>query len=206
MKIAMAFLLAFIAPAWAVTKPVPASSLSTVLARQEQNKAVARRVFDEIFNQGKFQVAGEIYAKDFVNHGERTDWDLTKDQAAVRFEKQACPDLKITVGSMVAEGDLVSVLWIARGTNTARVGWMPATRAKIELRGITIWRIVDGKIREEWTSADALQIARQLAHQLRWQLFGLLCVLLFLLWVAFRLIGMLFVRRSSHARAWDSRG
>jgi steroid delta-isomerase-like uncharacterized protein len=202
----MAFLLALIAPAWAVTKPVPASSFSTVLAQQGQNKAVARRVFDERFNQGKLEAAGEIYAKDFVNHGERSDWDLAKDQAAARFEKRACPDLQISYGPMVAEGDLVSVLWIARGTNTARVGWMPATGAKIELRGITIWRIVDGKIREEWTSADELQIIRQLAHQLRWQLFGLLCVLLFLLWVAFRLIRLVLVRRPSHARAWDSRG
>ena len=40
------------------------------------NKAVARRVFDEIFNQGKFQVADEIYAKDFVNHGLHRDANL----------------------------------------------------------------------------------------------------------------------------------
>jgi steroid delta-isomerase-like uncharacterized protein len=201
----MAFLFLAIAPVCAVTMPARSSSSSAVLSQQEQNKAVARRVFDEIFNQGKFEVADEIYAKDFVNHGEHSDWDLAKDQAAAHFEKQACPDLTIAVGQMVAEGDLVSVLWIARGTNTTRVGWMPATGAKIELRGITIWRIVDGKIREEWTSADELQIIRQLAYQLRWQLLGVICVALFLFWVAYWLIGKLLIRRSSRARAWDSR-
>src|SRR5450631_2004565 len=36
---------------------------------QARNKAVAMRVFDEIFNQGNFQVADEIYAPDFRNHG-----------------------------------------------------------------------------------------------------------------------------------------
>lgn len=205
MKITMAFMLLIIAPAWAATTPVPASSSSAVISQQEQNKAVARRVFDEIFNQGRFQVADEIYAKDFVNHGERTDWDLARDQAAVHFEKQACPDLTITAGPMVAEGDLVSVLWIARGTNTVRVGWMPATRVKIEMRGITIWRIVDGKIREEWTSADELQIIRQLVSHLRWELLGILCVLLALLWVAYWMIGKLLIRSPSHARAWDLR-
>ncbi|MGP8252020.1 MAG: ester cyclase [Terracidiphilus sp.] len=206
MKRTMVFLLLIIAPAWAATKPAPASSSPAIHSQQEQNKAVARRVFEEIFNQGKFQVADEIYSKDFVNHGEHTDWDLAKDQAAARFEKQACPDITITIGQIVAEGDLVSVLWIARGTNTARVGWMPATGVKIELRGITIWRIVDGKIREEWTSANELRIVRELAYQLRWQLFGLLCVALILLWIVYRLIGKLFIRRSSLARAWDSRG
>lgn len=203
---AMAFLLLIIGPALVAAKPVQASLSSAVVSQQGQNKAVARRVFDEVFNQGKFQVADEIYAKDFVNHGERSDWNLVRDQAAARIGKQACPDLTITIGQMVAEGDRVSVLWIARGTNTARVGWMPATGAKIELRGITIWRIVDGKIREEWTSADQLQIVRELTHQLRWQLFGVLCVVMFLLWIAYWLIGRLFSRRSSLGRAWDSRG
>jgi steroid delta-isomerase-like uncharacterized protein len=202
----MAFLLLVIVPAWAATASVPAQASHGAVSQQDQNKATARRVFDEIFNQGKFEVANEIYAKDYVNHAPHRDASLAEDQAAQRFEKQACPDLNMTVGSMLAEGDLVSVLWIATGTNTARMGWMPATGAKIELRGITIWRITDGRIREEWTSFDELRIVRELAYQLRLQLIGLLCVVLVLLWVVYWLIGRLFIRRSSHARAWDSRG
>jgi steroid delta-isomerase-like uncharacterized protein len=205
-KRAVAFLLLIIAPGWAATKPVPAPASHGAVSQQEKNKAVARRVFDEIFNQGKFQVADEIYAQDYVNHAPHHDASLAEDEAAQRFEKQACPDLKMTVDSMVAEGDLVSVLWFATGTDTVRMGWMPATGAKIELRGITIWRVSDGKIREEWTSFDELRIVRELAYQLRWQLLGLLCVVLVLLWVVYWLIGKLFIRRSSHARAWDSRG
>ena len=205
MKKLVAFLLLVISPAWAATKPVPASLSRGAISQQEQNKAVARRVFDEIFNEGKFEVAGEIYAKEFVNHGMHRDIGLTEDQAAQRFEKQACPDLKMTIGPVVAEGDLVSVLWIARGTNTARVGWLPATGVKIEVRGITIWRIVDGKILEEWSSFNEMTIVHEIAYQLRWQILGLLCVVLFLLWVVYWLIGKLFIRRSSHARAWDSR-
>jgi steroid delta-isomerase-like uncharacterized protein len=202
----VAFLLLIIAPAWAATKPVAAPSTSAIRSQQEQNKAVARRVFDEIFGQGKFQVADEIYAKDFVNHGMHHDASLEEDQNAQRFEKQACPDLTMSVGSMVAEGDLVSVLWIARGTDSGRVGWMPATGAKIEVRGITIWRIADGKIREEWSSFNEMTVVREIAYQLRWQLIGFLCLMLVLLWAVYWLIGRLFVRRTSHARAWDSRG
>jgi len=148
MKKAMAFALLILAPALAASASLPPSSPAAT-SQQEQNKAVARRVFEEIFNQGKFQVAGEIYAKDFVNHGLHRDASLAEDQAAAHFEKQACPDLKITVGPMVAEGDLVAVVETARGTNTAWAGWVPPTGAKIEVRGITIWRIADGKIREE---------------------------------------------------------
>lgn len=204
MKRAITFLLLVIAPAWAATKPEPASP--SPVSQQEQNKAVARRFFEEIFNQGKFEVADELYTKDFVNHGLHRDASQAEDQAAVRFEKQACPDLTITVGQMVAEGDLVSVLWIARGTNTAAAGWLPATGARIEVRGITIWRFANGKIREEWSSFNEMSIVREIISQLRWRLAGLLCVLLFLLWIAYWLIGKLFNRRSSLARAWDSRG
>jgi steroid delta-isomerase-like uncharacterized protein len=192
MKRTIAFVLLACAPAFAAIASTPARSVPTQVSQQERNKAVARRVFEEIFNQGKFQVADEIYAKDFVNHGMHRDASLQEDQAAVRWEKQACPDLTITVGPMVAEGDLVSVLWIARGTNTAAVGWLPATGVKIELRGITIWRIVDGKLREEWTAFDIFRIVRQIADQLKWQLFGLLCVALILLWLVGRGLRMLW--------------
>ena len=51
---------------------------------QEANKAVARRVFTEIFNRGNFAMAQSIYAPDFVNHGLHQDIGLAEDQAAAR--------------------------------------------------------------------------------------------------------------------------
>lgn len=162
--------------------------LPDAASQQARNKAVAARVFEEIFNQGKFQVADEIYASDFVNHGLHKNFDLQADQAAVHAEKKAFPDLKITVDRMVAEGDLVTVVWTFRGTNTAAGYGLPATGATIELRGITVWRIVDGEIREEWTSFDDMQAARQLLTQLKWPLLGLLVAALILVWIFCRVI------------------
>jgi len=130
--------------------------------KAERNKAVARRVFTEIFNQGKFEVADEIYAKDFVNHGLTRDIGLKEDQEAARGWLQAAPDLVMTVEQVVAEGDLVTVMWIGEGTNTGAGNGLPATGKRIRLRGITIWRIVDGRIREEWSAFDQLSLLRQL--------------------------------------------
>ena len=76
----------------------------------EKNKAVARRVFEEIFNQGRFEVADEIYARNFVNHAIHRDAGLKEDQDAARGWKLAFPDLKMTVVQEIAEGDLVTVL------------------------------------------------------------------------------------------------
>jgi predicted SnoaL-like aldol condensation-catalyzing enzyme len=100
---------------------LPAAAHATVpTTKEERNKAVALRVFEEIFNQGKFSVADEIYAPDFKNRGLNPDgqWvgaDLKTDQNAVHDEKKAFPDLKMTVNNMVAEGDLVAVHWTFRG-------------------------------------------------------------------------------------------
>jgi steroid delta-isomerase-like uncharacterized protein len=167
-----------------------------VTSPQEINKAVARRVFEEIFNEGKFAVANEIYAKDFVNHGLHRNFNLDEDQAAARWEKEIAPDLKMTVDLMVAQEDFATVVWTARGTNTARIGWLPATGAKFEERGITVWRIVDGKIHDEWTSFDLLHIVRQIAAQLKWQLMALLLFLIIFLWMVVRLFRRNFARRS----------
>jgi steroid delta-isomerase-like uncharacterized protein len=136
-----------------------------------RNKAVAMRVFDEIFNQGKFQVADEIYAPDFRNHGLHQSVDLKTDQDAVHAEKKAFPDLRMSVQEMVAEGDKVAVLWTFHGTHTGS-GYegLPATGTPVELRGITIWRIVDGRIREEWSSWSETGAYIRMFDHLKWWL------------------------------------
>ena len=138
--------------------------------REARNKAIAMRVFEENFNQGRFAVADEIYAPDFENHGLHTDYGLKEDQDAVHQEKLAFPDLRMTVDMLVAEGDLVTAVWTFRGTHTHDgYGGLPATGAHIEMRGITVWRIVDGKIRDEWTSFDDTGAYLQAATQVkRW--------------------------------------
>ena len=129
---------------------------------EERRKVVARRVFEEIFNEGRFEIAGEIYAKDFVNHGVTRDVGLAEDQAAARGWKTAFPDLKMTVDRVIAEGELVAVLWSGTGTNTGEGNGLPATGKKLTGRGITIWRIEGGKIREEWSEFDQMRILTQL--------------------------------------------
>lgn len=199
MKRVLSVALLTFAPLPAAFAKSPAPSLPPDSSQQEQNKAIARRVFEEIFNKGRFQVADEIYARDFVNHGLHKNFDLQEDQAAVRWEKKVLPNLTMTVDLMVAEGNLVTAVWTARGTNTGRAGALPATGVMLEIRGITVWRIVDGRIREEWTSFDQLRIVRQVVSQLKWQLMGLLGAVVILIWVAARFIRKLRLTRSSHA-------
>jgi len=129
---------------------------------QEQNKAIATRGFEEILSQGHFELAEQLYAKDFINHGIHSNANLEQDQAALKGWHQAFPDAVVTARKLMAEGDLVTVYWIARGTNTGTGNGLPATGKSAELAGITIWRIVDGKIKEEWSAFDQLSMMQQL--------------------------------------------
>jgi steroid delta-isomerase-like uncharacterized protein len=157
---------------------LPVAAAEDISAQEAKNKAIAARVFEEIFNQAKFQVADEIYAPDFVNHGLHRDATLQEDQNAVHAEKKAFPDLKMTVNLMTAKDDLVTAVWTFRGTHTGSGLGLPPTGARIELRGITVWRIVNGKISEEWTSFNELRPYIQIATQLRWPIIGFLFALL----------------------------
>src|SRR5437773_7226351 len=129
---------------------------------QEQNKALAKRAFEELLSRGRFELAEQLYAKDFVNHGIHRDVGLAEDQAALKGWHEAFPDVVIVPEKLIAEGDLVTIYWIARGTNTGTGNGLPATGKKAELAGITIWRIVNGKIKEEWSAFDQLSMMQQL--------------------------------------------
>src|SRR5881227_88074 len=129
---------------------------------QEQNKAIATRAFEEILSGGRFELAAQLYAKDFINHGIHRNASLEDDQAALKGWHEAFPDVSIVPEKLIAEGDLVTIYWIARGTNTGTGNGLPATGKKAELAGITIWRIVNGKIKEEWSAFDQLSMMQQL--------------------------------------------
>jgi steroid delta-isomerase-like uncharacterized protein len=138
------------------------ASIACASSLQDQNKALAKRAFEELLSKGHFELAQELYAKDFVNHGLHRDIGLEEDQGALKGWHQAFSDLSIVPEKLIAEGDMVAVYWIARGTNTGAGNGLPATGKKVEQSGITMWRIVNGKIKEEWSAFDQLSMMKQL--------------------------------------------
>lgn len=130
--------------------------------RADKNKTVVRRVFTDILSQGKFEVAPEIYAKDFVNHDSSKDLTFDESEAVDHGWRAAFPDLELTIEKEISDGDFVTVLWRGRGTNTGTGNGLAATGKKTDGRGISIFRVVDGKIKEEWTETSQLLILRQL--------------------------------------------
>ncbi len=123
------------------------------------NKDLARRVYEEGLSQGRFEVP---YTASFVGHGGAGTFRHEEGIAEAKGWRSAFPDLKVTVDLMVAEGDLVSVRWTARGTNTGDGNGIRATGRRVETSGTTVFRFEDGAIAEEWTAGQALGLLRQL--------------------------------------------
>ncbi len=132
----------------------------------EENKAVARRVVEELYNHtGNLEAADELYASSYVGHVPTSE-DIRGIEGAKQFAatyREAFPDLENTIEDMVAEGDKVVTRFKGRGTHQGETeAFGPPTGNRVEVTGITIGQLVEGKIVEDWTNFDALGLMQQL--------------------------------------------
>src|SRR5665811_2179921 len=125
----------------------------------EQNKAIDRRILDEVYSQGDLDVADE-----FIAHGGPGLQDQGREEYKqfVRMMRTAFPDLVITVEDQLAEGDKVLTRWLARGTHTGEFQGIPPTGMRGELAGMTVERFANGKVVECWSNTDDLGLLQQL--------------------------------------------
>jgi steroid delta-isomerase-like uncharacterized protein len=131
----------------------------------EANKAIARRVIDEIYNAGRLEVADEIVTPDFVGRDPASPEPMRGPEGLKRQAegyRTAFPDLRLTIEDEIAERDRVVTRWSARGTHEAELFGIPATGKQTTVSGITISRIIDGRIAESWISWDTFGLLQQL--------------------------------------------
>jgi predicted ester cyclase len=116
--------------------------------------AVARKALEEVCTRGDLTLARECYAPDFVDHVNAMD---LHGQDGIRrstgLYRALFDDLQIRVVDQVSEGDRVVSRWLMTGSNRGR---------RAEMSGITISRLADGHIVEDWTALDSLELLRQL--------------------------------------------
>jgi steroid delta-isomerase-like uncharacterized protein len=126
-----------------------------------ENRAVARRFVDEIFNARKTEAAKNYVTPDIVYHGAFEEVrGLEEFKKWVDEDLSAFPDLRVTVLDDFGEQDKVAVRWTAKGSHEKDISDLPASHKKFELEGAEILHFKAGKIKEAWTIFDA----RELAH------------------------------------------
>lgn len=132
----------------------------------EENKALARRPLDEIYPGKNLDAADEVYSSDFVDHDPATPEEMRRGPEGVKQQgamySQAFSDLELTVEGQLAEGDLVATRWSAKGTHQGELMGVPPSGNQVSISGITIARVADRKIVEEWTNWDGLGLMQQI--------------------------------------------
>jgi len=133
----------------------------------EENKAIARRIFEEIWNKRNLDLIGETFATNFVRN-DPASADLSGPIGPEGFKQvvnvyvSAFPDHHFTPESIIAEGDMVVTRWTATGTHKGELAGIPPTGVYAAVTGISIYQIADGKVVEEWSNWDTLGMMQNL--------------------------------------------
>jgi len=130
----------------------------------EANKALVRRFTEEVYNQRSKDRIDAYVHPDFVDHSPGVPPEA-RGTAWVHQQYEntygAFPDLTFTLEDVLAEGDKVVMRWNSKGTFRGKLGDVPGRGQSVEVHGISIFRIQDGKIIESWDLVDRLTMLRQ---------------------------------------------
>jgi predicted ester cyclase len=116
-------------------------------------------------NSGNVSVADQAFQPDCVIH---INGNPQRDLSLENFKQMAAgllvafPDLHFTINDQFTAGEKVSTRWTAKGTNTGPFGEMQATGKKVEIEGLIIDHVVNGKVAKRWEIWDQMAMMQQL--------------------------------------------
>ena len=126
----------------------------------EVNKEVVRRSFEQL--SAVVESHEDIYSDDWVGHFPgMPPLGVEGHRMYSKVMETAFPDLDRRLEDLVAEGDKVVARWTAKGTHLGDFNGIPPSGKVATSSGITIFRIADGKIVEEWAESDMLGLLTQ---------------------------------------------
>jgi predicted ester cyclase len=130
----------------------------------EQNKALIRRMVEELQSGHNLDVVDELFAADFVDHS--VPPGLPPDRAGVKMQFamffNAFPDLHVVIRDQVAEGDRVVTRKTFHGTHQGDLMGIPPTSRAVAFDVIDILCVQDGKITDHWNVVDQLGLMHQI--------------------------------------------
>jgi len=126
----------------------------------------SHRFFDEVWNQGKTETIEEMLHPEMVAHG-LSDTRGQKIPGVEAFKvfhqnlRNAMPDIDVTVERTVSDGEYIVARCRVRGTHTGDGLDFPATGRPIDFSGMTMMRVIEGRVVENWDCYDFLTMMQQ---------------------------------------------
>jgi predicted ester cyclase len=116
------------------------------------NKALIQRVYDDILNQGQFDLIDTLYDVPLRE-------SLKCSLAAIRT---AFPDVEWMVQDIIAEADKVVSCWSAQGTHLGAWRGIAPTHKQAQWDGMTISYLTNERITHEWVNWNRMDLYQQL--------------------------------------------
>jgi predicted ester cyclase len=149
-------------PASGATADCPATT-------PEENEALVRRWYEEVWNQRDLDVVDDILAEDYSRYRAgipfANEAGAADDLQWVEMILAEFPDVTFSIEDILADGDKVAVRTITSGTQMGPMvdmGNAPASERQMTRENIAIWRVVCGELAEQWIVQDNLGMLRQL--------------------------------------------
>ena len=130
----------------------------------EENKALFRRTYEQLLNEGDLSVADEIVSAEFINHEAPPGRDRGPEslRGLATMLRTAFPDLHFEIEELVAEGDTVAGRLMMSGTHEGPLMGTPPTWRSVRQEHMHFVRFRDGKAVEHRGVRDELGMMRQL--------------------------------------------
>jgi steroid delta-isomerase-like uncharacterized protein len=126
------------------------------------NEALVRRFFEEFCNDRRSDLAEQLVADDYISHGPQAPPAFGPDGVRARVGLyQEAVDGHWTVDELFSAGDRVVARWTGTGTHRGELMGVQPTDLPIRVEALSVFRVADGKIAEEWTVWDALGLLQQ---------------------------------------------
>jgi len=135
---------------------------------EEQNKEIVQRYWDGKWNTRDTGILDELMAPDVVYHGTSMEMNGIEEYKQVyQSFLSAFHDTKLSIDGLIAEGDKVMSRVTMLGVHKGELEGLPPTGKTFTISAFTAFRIVDGKIAEEWEIFDELGMMHQLGMELK---------------------------------------
>jgi steroid delta-isomerase-like uncharacterized protein len=124
---------------------------------QDDNKTIAQRFVQTVFNEGKIDEAKNFVTADLTYHGVEEVKGLENFKEWVAEDRKAFPDMNITIVDSFGEQDKLAMRWTLKGTFAKEFAGHQPSHEKFETQGVEILHFQDGKIKEAWTIFGSME-------------------------------------------------
>jgi predicted ester cyclase len=127
------------------------SSLKAQQAIEEQNKSVIKDYWDGKWNERRPEILDELLTEDVIHHGSTNEMNGVEEYKKVyNTYLSAMMNTRFEIKELIAEGNLVMSRGVCYGTYNGTLGDIYPIGKEISFRFFTVFRMIDGKIAEEW--------------------------------------------------------